>query len=120
MPQKEKGTFNKSMLLEEYSDVWSILEEGIKIFLDDYPNLMEEIKTAISEKNKNALEASAHSLKGALSYLFANSAETAFQLELMGREGEFSKTSDVYSALKNEIQQLHSDLLELKLNKKSA
>ncbi len=68
-----------------------LLHEIIGLFLDEAPERMGEIRTAISDRNGNALERAAHSLKGSVSYFGAPSAyEAALRLESIGRDRDWA------------------------------
>jgi PAS domain S-box-containing protein len=68
-----------------------LLHEIIGLFLGEAPERMGEIRAAISDRNGNALERAAHSLKGSVSYFGAPRAYgAALRLESIGRDGDWA------------------------------
>jgi HPt (histidine-containing phosphotransfer) domain-containing protein len=66
----------------------NLRREIIQMFLEDCPARVEAIRTAIGNRDQDALVEAAHSLKGACGYLSAVSArEEAALLEQIGRQG---------------------------------
>jgi HPt (histidine-containing phosphotransfer) domain-containing protein len=64
-----------------------LLSELATIFLQDYPNLMEEARLAILQSDYSGLERAAHTLKGRLAFFgIAALRDQVLDLEMMGRD----------------------------------
>lgn len=69
-------------------------------FIDDYPGLIEEIKTFVEARDFNALNNAAHKLKGALSYLAARPAfQAAEELEQAGKDNQHEGLAEKLTTL---------------------
>jgi len=91
-----------------------LLAELAGIFLDDYHNLVETIKTAIGDSDSASLEHAAHSLKGSIANFGAKAAtEAAFQLEYIGRQGQLEEAEAAYRELTAELERLLPELRNL-------
>jgi two-component system sensor histidine kinase/response regulator len=85
----------------------SLLNKVIGLFTERYPEQLASIKAAIDLGDSDKLQESAHALKGAIgNFTSANPFETAYSLEIMGRENNFSEAEATFTALENEVQQL--------------
>lgn len=77
---------SKDELLDRVGGDEELLREIADIFLSEYPALIEDIRSAISEKDARKLEHSAHTLKGSVANFGAEEAtRAAFELEKLGR-----------------------------------
>jgi HPt (histidine-containing phosphotransfer) domain-containing protein len=97
-----------------------LLKELIRIFLDDYPRLLDEIRSALEKGDGNRLERAAHALKGSVGNFGAKATlEKSLQLENMGRESRLERAQDTFAMLVQSIEQLIPTLSEL-LRKEAA
>ena len=81
-----------------------LLQEVGKLFCQDAPLLLEEVRNAIAMADASSLRASAHTLKGAVGNFGAKRAwECALKLELMGRDGETSQAQSAFDQLSEKI-----------------
>ena len=77
-------------LMEIMGDDRQLLQECLGDFVREFDVMMAAIRQAAGDQDGDALEKSAHALKGSLSYLAAKPAsEAAFQLEKSGRDNDF-------------------------------
>jgi HPt (histidine-containing phosphotransfer) domain-containing protein len=103
----QSSFLNKHAVLDRIGGDESLLGEIAIIFLQEYPELMSEIRAAIASGDAARLERSAHSLKGAVSNFCVQSAtQAAFQLETMGRRGELQSAPGALRALEQQITAL--------------
>jgi len=87
----------------------------IDSFLDDCPDYMEAIRTAVENEEGDVLEREAHGLKGAAGSLRAKPASEAAQvLEEMGHSDNFEEAEPALETLEREIDRLKDDLQALK------
>jgi two-component system sensor histidine kinase/response regulator len=98
------GQVDFEQMKEFVGDDPALVAEVVQIFLDDTPETLAKVVRAIAEADPHALEAAAHRLKGSLSTLgAATTAETARQLESMGREGMLDGAPELCARLSHEI-----------------
>jgi HPt (histidine-containing phosphotransfer) domain-containing protein len=91
-----------------------LLCELVGIFLDDCPRLMAQIESAVTQGDGDALERSAHALKGSVSNFTTKSPyEAAFRLETMGRARDLGQANEVLVHLKHEMERLKPVLSSL-------
>ena len=84
-----------------------LLRKIIVLFLDNIPNVLQEIDDSIAQTESRRLERSAHSLASSLAYLSAKIAsDAALALEQMGRESDFSRVASACQHLHAEIERL--------------
>lgn len=81
------------------------------IFADSSSVQLSEIAGAVAQGNTEALEYSAHALKGSVANFQAQAAvDSAATLEQMARTGDLAMADSVFAVLKKEIQQLREEL----------
>jgi len=87
----------------------------IDSFLDDCPDYMAAIRTAVEDEDGEVLEREAHGLKGAAGSLRAKPASEAAQvLEEIGRSGNFAEAESALDTLEHETDRLKAELRALK------
>ena len=85
--------------------------EIIEMFLQECPNLLENVREASHLNDASLLERAAHALKGSVGDLAAPQAyEAARQLEYYAREGKIRETGDVLNTLEEAIDRLTIEL----------
>ena len=78
---------NLPELLDRVGGDSDLLREITTIFLEEYPQLLEDIRSAVARCDDHLLERSAHSLKGSVSNFGAESATAAaYSLEQLGQQ----------------------------------
>ena len=94
--------------LERMDGDEELLAEQMKFFLNDGPELLDQIQQAIDERNARQLELAAHRLKGLVAAYDAEAAaETALELEKMGRAGLVAQdANDLLAKLRPAVEQL--------------
>lgn len=92
------------LALERLGGDEELLREVAGLFLDEYPQLMHQIRSAADERDAEALQRAAHSMKGSVSNFGADRVyQAAFALETKGRAGDLE-------SLERCIQELDSAL----------
>ena len=77
--------------LENTDGSEELLIELAGVFIDECPEMMRQIRTAIDERDAPALQRAAHSLKGSARIFAATAAaDAALEFETMGAEGDLS------------------------------
>jgi HPt (histidine-containing phosphotransfer) domain-containing protein len=114
-PRELKSIIDLTEFEENYGDMTEELPRLIDNFLLNCPKRFECLANAIAAKDSESIRASAHSLKGMLSQIFAvNSREHAIQLELAGKEARLDGVVAVKSKLEAELKRLYEFLSERK------
>ncbi len=94
-------------LKEIMDDDMELIEECFTDFVQDWPLLYVQIKTAMMGKNSKELEKTSHKLKGTLRYLAAeNAAQAAHALESAGQNNAFDGIDAKLESLKGECQKV--------------
>jgi two-component system, sensor histidine kinase and response regulator len=88
-----------------------LLSEIAGLFLDDYPNLLNELKAGAARGDAKTIERAAHGLKGSVSNFGARAAvEAAFALENMGRQDQLSGVEAGIRSLEQALGALRPEL----------
>jgi HPt (histidine-containing phosphotransfer) domain-containing protein len=91
-----------------------LLKEIARIFMDDCPRALAELRDASARGDCVLLERAAHGLKGAASNFGASSVvAAALHLEKMGRSGTIEGFAPAYRELENVLAVLHEELESL-------
>ncbi len=111
---KEELAFDTSVVLKRVDGDRDLLREVAGLFFEDTPRLMTDIRKAIDCADAQALERSAHTLKGSVGNFGAKRAfELAFALEQMGRNSDFARAAEAYGQLEQQIALLFPALESL-------
>ncbi len=109
----DKAVFDKDEALKMFDDDVEFLKELVEIFINDAPGHMSEIREAVDNRNSEALDKSAHKLKGAVANFGKNATtDTAFKLETMGKEANLDGVEDVCDTLVKDVERLLNALDE--------
>ena len=107
MAPPDDSVVNIDELKEIMDDDMELIQECFTDFVQDWPQLYVQIKSAIMAKDGPALDASAHKLKGTLRYLAAeNAAQAAYALEEAGKERDLDGAEAKLDDLKTECQKV--------------
>ncbi|MEK7405088.1 MAG: ATP-binding protein [Acidobacteriota bacterium] len=91
-----------------------LLREMARLFLEDCPNRLAELRAAVECQDGRALERSAHALKGSVSNFCARpAAEAACSLEALGRAGDLPQAEAAVRVVEQEIARLEHALADL-------
>jgi len=103
----QDSKFDSAAILAGFDGDAGLMGEIAEMFLKDYPKLMEEIRTAISQADAGKLERAAHSLKGSVgNFGLRGVYETLLKLEAMGRVGDLAQAEDSFRTLEEQIELL--------------
>ncbi len=101
------SVFDRAAALDRVGGDLELLIELAGMFMEDYPQILAEIESALRNGDSDALSASAHTLKGAVGNFSAQNAyDAAFALEQIGRSGDLSEATSAYRVLKQELERL--------------
>ena len=102
---------DESLALSRVGGDRGLLREVAELFLNDYPDMLEKLRTAVSARDASALEHYAHSLKGSVSTFGAKGAfDAALALERKGRSGELSDVEEGLRQLECALGTLRPEL----------
>lgn len=105
--ENDETVFDKDEALEINGDEEEFLKELAEMFLDDLPEQILVVKKAVNSRDSNALEKSAHKLKGAVANFGKNTVfKAALNLETMGRENRWDDVEETYGTLTREAERL--------------
>jgi two-component system, sensor histidine kinase and response regulator len=81
-----------------------LLRELAEIFINECPKYLSDIYEAISAGDANALQRSAHTLKGSRGNFSTKDAHApALQLETLGRAGSLDGAAEILRTLKEQL-----------------
>jgi PAS domain S-box-containing protein len=88
-----------------------LLRELVRLFLKEQPRWLADLRRALAAGNTAALRDAAHTLKGALGTLGAQTAlDAALRVETLGREGRLVGADEALALLEIEIERLRPQL----------
>ncbi len=104
---KSDNPVNVVELLEIMDNDEELLKECLTDFLNDYPEMLNQIRSAIVSGNGEDLEVTAHAMKGSLKYLAAfTAADFAYRLESMGKAGTAGGAEAAFDDLEKECEKI--------------
>ncbi len=105
---------DESLALSRVGGDFDLLREVVELFLNDYPNSLEKIRTAVNAHDPSGVEHHAHSLKGSVSTFGAQRAfEAALALERKGRSGDLTGAEESLRKLENVFEALRPELIAI-------
>lgn len=112
MPIIDQTTFEE---LKQISGE-DFINELIDTFLEDAPNMIAEIKSALANNDADTFRRAAHSMKSNAATFGANElADLAKELEMLGKDNKLNETGDklksmeeAYASAKKELEALKS------------
>jgi len=109
--EQQLQQLDEALALSRVGGDADLLREVIELFLDDYPNSLEHIRSAVAAKDATSLEHEAHTLKGSVSTFGARRAfEAALALEKLGRSKDLTGVEQGLSQLEDALQALVPEL----------
>ena len=105
---------NRKELFARVDDDVELLGELIELFMEDYPDLIAGIQSAIATQDATALKKAAHTLKGAIGNFCAPKAfEATRKMEMNGVTGDFSTSQLDFQNLLQEMENATAALKKL-------
>ena len=102
--ENSDGVFNEHDLLENVGDDKTFAAEMVRTFLECLPTMSENFHRAVSSRQANEIERTAHSLKGALATLgAARAAGVAAGIELAAERGALREAVTAADAMDGEL-----------------
>ena len=110
------GLLDRDRVLEQVGHDRQLLSELVDLFREDSAERLAEAHHAADTADAEALERSAHALKGMIANFAAQPAyEAALKLELAARHGPWPENRSLLLRLDNEVQRLNEALGNLQL-----
>jgi PAS domain S-box-containing protein len=105
---------DRSELLERLDGNMELVRSIIRLFLEDCPRLLSEVRGAMERGDIAGLERAAHALKGATGNFAAKRAvDAARRLEALARDGNLAAAAAACNALEHEVARLRPALTSL-------
>ena len=104
-------TLDWNTALETVGGDEEVLKEVVDAFLSECPQMVESIRSSISDADTKTLQRAAHTVKGSMRYFGAQAAyELAYELERSGERGVLDGTRQTLSNLERELSRLLPEL----------
>ena len=98
---------DQEALLERVAGDPDFLATMVDIFVADAPTRLDAIRAGVQQSDPHVVERAAHSLKGALATMAADTAAAeAFRLEQLGRSGSLDGAAELLAALERQVEQV--------------
>jgi two-component system, sensor histidine kinase and response regulator len=108
----ESHVFDREAALTRVDGDLALLGELIRIFLDEFPHQLTEIRQAIVAKDASRLGRAAHSLGGAVANFGAKPAhEAALRLEAISARNDMARAATAATELEQALERLRPALL---------
>jgi CheY-like chemotaxis protein/HPt (histidine-containing phosphotransfer) domain-containing protein len=105
----EKDNFIKS-----FENDHSLFKELVEIYVNDYPQMLNTLRTSLKALDAKTFSRTAHSLKGMLrNFQAETAADTAFDLEKRGKQGELDGSDQIIESLAGQLDELAEKLKQL-------
>lgn len=105
---------DRSAMLDCFGGNQTLLGAVIGVFLKNCPDLVSRIRSAVAERDGDALRIAAHNMRGGSStFLTASAIQSVTRLEQMGRESQLLSSEDELAKLENEIARVELELRAL-------
>jgi len=104
----------KDNLIKSLENDRSLFKELVEIFVNDYPQMLNTLRTSLKALDAKTFSRAAHSLKGMLRNFQAEAAaDTAFDLERRGKQGELDGTEQIIESLAGQLEEVAQKLKQL-------
>ena len=105
---------DRAVALARVGGSMELLQEVARLFLDECPRVVTELRQALEQHDASRVEYVAHSLKGSTSSIGAQAAyEAARELEIIGRSRDLSHAQSAFLVLEDVLTRMKPDLESL-------
>jgi len=112
--RKGPGLVDRDALMTRLDGDGRLLAEIVDLFLQSSPQLMRDIRKALSARDRKGLQRAAHTLKGAVSNFGAQTVwAAALKMEKIGQSGNLSQGRQALSVLEKELGRLRKELVRM-------
>ncbi len=99
---------------ERFGDRPGVVESVASVFLESYPEMLDDVRKAANSREGEDLERAAHRIKGAIgNFTTGRAFELAQLLEQSGRDEDWEEVDDTIEALVEEVTNLDGVLTEI-------
>jgi CheY-like chemotaxis protein len=106
--------FDKKMIEEAFDQDWEFFREVVDLFIDDYPQMIENLNLAVASGDAAGLSRYAHSIKGMVRLFKADQpTRLAENLEMKGKAGDLIGVSEMVDRLGESLDHLKNSLLSI-------
>jgi two-component system sensor histidine kinase/response regulator len=110
-PRDVSSVFRPEEALDRVEGDRELLAELVKLFEEETPKLLAEVRDAIAKGDAKTLERAAHTIKGSAGNFGAQPAsQAALDLEQLARSGDLSRATELMEAVEREIKRLLPEL----------
>src|SRR6202011_1248208 len=110
--------FDLEAMLARLKGQVELVKEAAVMFCNDIPGLLSKIKFAATKREQQALERTAHTLKGALANFHASLAcDVAGQIEKAARAADFARVEILFPEIEMELARFVEELVRFTENK---
>ena len=111
---QKSGTLDHDRIIKSFENDHHLFEELVEIFINDYPQMLNTLRSTLESSDAKTLARTAHSLKGMLRNFQADAAaDTAYTLEKFGREGTLDDADQILDSLADQLDQVAQKLQQL-------
>ena len=108
---KDTGLIDMDSVLERIGGDESFFQELLDIYIEDFIEKFTHLQQAIAHADFNNIKEIGHSLKGSSGNLSLTSLhETAYSIELSGRENDLDRAKHMFMRLHEEFKKLKDSL----------
>ncbi len=101
----------KNEVVARFGGKEHIMRSVAGVFIETYPEMLEELRRGVAERDHTVVEDAAHKLKGAVgNFTTGHPFELARELERMGHADTWDRADETFNAFENAIKQLDAAL----------
>jgi signal transduction histidine kinase/CheY-like chemotaxis protein/HPt (histidine-containing phosphotransfer) domain-containing protein len=121
-PEGDDGpAFDRDLALEYACDNPELLSEIMRLYLEDSPLRLEDIRAGLARGDAHAVERAAHRLKGATGTLgAAETSSAAYELERLGKEADLEGARVALPRLERAMELLRRELESFRSERRAA
>jgi HPt (histidine-containing phosphotransfer) domain-containing protein len=113
-PARDPPAIDRAMAVQRLGGDESVLFEMAGLFLEQCPELVEQVRRAVARRDPQRIEQAAHRFKSSVSNFFAKEAfEAAQALEAMARQGMLDDVQEACDRFVRAVDQLQPVLKDL-------
>ena len=110
--QHEEQIFDRQALLDRLDGDAELLNEILKVFLNDCPRQLEGLRNALAAGDAESIERFAHALKGAAGNVGAQRLQSlALEMENNGRKGSTASAAQLLDQMEQAFEELRNAVL---------
>ncbi len=114
LTKDESAVFDEADLYHRLGNDQELIAAVVDIFIDDTPNLIEELSKAVESRNPESATRISHSIKGAAANVGGTKLSAhAYELEKLGRDGLLEQIAQRIPEIKTEYLKLEEKLKQV-------